>query len=65
MTGFKENVTLDELNEGATFDDDILTIQEGLIPDVQKVRIDGLPSTTNVAIGDTVYTLIVDRLFAF
>ena len=63
MEGFKENVTLDELNEGATFDNDLLTIREELIPDYHQVRVAGLPKGSGVKIGEEVYRVIFDRIF--
>ena len=63
MEVFKEDVTLDELNEGATYDNDLLTIREELIPDYQQVRIAGLPTGSSVKIGREMYRIIMDRIF--
>ena len=66
MEGFKTNVTLDELNEGATYDDEVLTVDPSLIPDVADVRIDGLPSGMGrVVIGTQAYSLLNCKLHLF
>ena len=55
--GFAENVTLDQLNMGATLDNGIRKIDEGLVPSIQDVRINGLDEGTTVIVGGVSYFL--------
>ena len=71
MEGFRDDVTLDELNGGATFDDDVLSVDPALIPNYgdedyyESIYIAGLPSGTHVCIGDDVFRIVLDRIFRF
>ena len=64
MEGFRDNVTIDELNEFAVWneDDNTLDVREDLIPDVSKVHISGFPKDAKVKIGDITYKVVLDRI---
>ena len=62
MTGFRDGVTLNELDEKATYQNGVLAIAEDLIPDSTDVRITGLPETDKVKVGDVLFDIVLDRI---